>query len=208
MTAAPDLKQRRAAPRGPGNDRAARLRRRRQLQADLLGSAGILIVVATIGLWFHGGGVQVMSTPGGVATSIGRLTGLVAAALLLLQVILMSRIPWMERAWGQDSLARKHRWIGFSSFHLMLVHVVLITIGYAQSARVGLLHESWQLVTTYQGMLLAVAGTSPGICCTSTPMWVSVWPFPISSGPARTSAPLRWRRCSGGGCGSQRPPPW
>ena len=159
MTASPDLRRHRTVPRGPGSDRSTRLRRRRQLQADLLGSAGILIVVATIGLWLHGGGIQVMSTPGGVATSIGRLTGLIASALLLLQVLLMSRIPWMERAWGQDALARKHRWIGFSSFYLMLVHIVLITVGYAQTARTGVLHELWQLVTTYQGMLLALAGT-------------------------------------------------
>lgn len=170
MTAAPDLQRRRAASRRPVTNRAAPLRRRRQLQADLLGSAGILVVVATIALWFHGGGVQVMSTPGGVAISIGRLTGLVASALLLLQVILMSRIPWMERAWGQDSLARKHRWVGFISFHLMLAHVVLITIGYAQTARTGVLHESWLLVTTYQGMLLAVAGTAALIMVVVTSM--------------------------------------
>lgn len=154
-----ELQRHRTAPRGPSRSRSMRLRRRRQLQADVLGSIGILIVVATVALWFHGGGIQVMSTSGGVATSIGRLTGLVASALLLIQVLLMSRIPWMERAWGQDALARKHRWIGFSSFHLMIVHILLITIGYAQTARTGALQELWHLVTTYQGMLLAVAGT-------------------------------------------------
>jgi predicted ferric reductase len=159
MTASPDLRRRGTVPRGPRSDRSTRLRRRRQLQADVLGSAAILIVVATVALWIHGGGIQVMSTPGGIATSIGRLTGLVASALLLLQVLLMSRIPWMERAWGQDALARKHRWIGFTSFYLMLVHIVLITVGYAQTARTGVLHELWQMVTVYQGMLLAVAGT-------------------------------------------------
>ncbi len=159
MTASPDLRRRRAMPNGPGSDRSKRLRRRRQLQADVAGSVAILVVVATVALWLRGGGIQVMSTPGGPATSIGRLTGLVASALLLLQVLLMSRIPWIERAWGQDALARKHRWIGFASFYLMLVHIVLITVGYAGTARTGVLHELWQMVTTYQGMLLAVGGT-------------------------------------------------
>jgi predicted ferric reductase len=159
VTRSVDLRRPRTAQRGPGSARLTRVRRRRQLQADVLGSIGILIVVATVALWVRGGGIQVMSTPGGVATSTGRLTGLIASALLLIQVLVMSRIPWMEQAWGQDALARKHRWVGFGSFYLMLLHIVLITVGYAQTARTGVLHELWQVVTTYQGMLLATAGT-------------------------------------------------
>jgi len=32
----------------------------------------------------------------------------------------MARIPWVERSYGQDALARHHRVVGFSSFALML----------------------------------------------------------------------------------------
>ena len=45
-------------------------------------------------------------------TALGRLTGLVASDLLLVQVLLMARIPWVERAYGQDALARRHRLVG------------------------------------------------------------------------------------------------
>ena len=62
---------------------------------------------------------------------LGRLTGLVASDLLLVQVLLMARVPVLERAFGQDRLARRHRVVGFTSFSLMLAHVVLITWGYA-----------------------------------------------------------------------------
>jgi predicted ferric reductase len=75
-------------------------------------------------------------------------------------VLLMARIPWVERSYGQDTLARRHRLLGFTSFWLMAAHVVLITVGYAQSSRSGLLGEAWSLVTTYPGMLLATAGTA------------------------------------------------
>jgi predicted ferric reductase len=92
-------------------------------------------------------------------TSLGRLTGLLASDLLLLQVLLMARLPLVERAFGQDRLARWHRLTGFTSFHLMLAHVVLITIGYAGTAHAGLLREAWDLVFSYPGMLLATAGT-------------------------------------------------
>ena len=43
----------------------------------------------------------------------------------------MARIPVLERAFGQDRLAALHRLVGFTSFNLMLAHIVLITWGYA-----------------------------------------------------------------------------
>ena len=93
-------------------------------------------------------------------TELGRLSGLIASYLLLIQVLLMARIPWLEGIWGQDVLARQHRLVGFTSFHLMLVHIVTITLGYAAAAQTGVLHEIWLLVTVYPGMLLATAGTA------------------------------------------------
>ncbi len=136
--------------------------------AGIFGGAALLSVVAVVALWLRDGGVQAIADPGGVATTFGRLTGLVAADLLLVQVLLMARIPWMERAWGQDVLTRRHRLVGFASFHLMLAHVMLITIGYAQSAKAGLLSEAWALTTTYPGMLLAVGGTAALILVVAT----------------------------------------
>jgi predicted ferric reductase len=118
-----------------------------------------LSVVAVVALWLSNRGIQNLSDLG-LATGIGRLTGLVASDLLLLQVLLMARVPWVERGYGQDALARRHRLLGFTSFWLMLVHIVLITVGYAQQERVGLVAETWSLVTTYPGMLLATAGTA------------------------------------------------
>src|SRR5262249_27576179 len=56
-------------------------------------------------------------------------------------------------------LARWHRLTGFSSFYLMLAHVVLITVGYAATAHANVFVELWNLIVTYPGMLLATAGT-------------------------------------------------
>src|SRR3954465_12360759 len=78
--------------------------------------AGLSLLIVTA-LWVSNGGVQQISSGGPDAGSaIGRLTGLWASDLLLLQVLLMARIPLVERAFGQDRLARWHRWTGFSSF--------------------------------------------------------------------------------------------
>jgi len=115
----------------------------------------LLIVTA---LWVANRGLQ-ESLGTDAWSSLGRLTGLWASDLLLLQVLLMARVPLVERAFGQDRLARWHRWTGFSSFNLMLAHVVLITLGYAASAHANVFAELWDLIVTYPGMLLATAGT-------------------------------------------------
>jgi predicted ferric reductase len=142
------------------DDTIGRRRAPRRWWADLAGSAALLSVVFVAALWLHNGGIHAFTAAGGPATSIGRLTGLIASDLLLLQVLLMARIPWVERSYGQDTLARRHRLVGFLSFWLMIAHVVLITVGYAQTGRAGVLGEAWDLVVTYPGMLLAAAGTA------------------------------------------------
>jgi predicted ferric reductase len=116
----------------------------------------MLVVVA---LWVSGGGVQELTQVGSALTSIGRLSALVASDLLLIQVLLMARIPLVERTFGQDELARRHRWVGFSSFNLMLVHIIAITVGYAATSPGGVLGTIVDFVVNYPGMLLAVTGT-------------------------------------------------
>ena len=106
-----------------------------------------------------GGGLAAVHTTGEALTSLGRVTGLVASDLLLVQVLLMARIPMVERSYGQDELARRHRWVGFTSFNLMVAHVVLITLGYAATTPAGLWGTIVDFVLNYPGMLLAVAGT-------------------------------------------------
>src|SRR5213592_2743259 len=54
--------------------------------------------------WAAGGGIQQLTTGTTALRSAGRLTGLVAADLLLAQVLLMARVPLLERAFGQDQL--------------------------------------------------------------------------------------------------------
>jgi len=126
---------------------------------DAVGVATWSSMLVVVALWVAGGGVQSLTTVAGGVTTLGRLTGLVSADLLLIQVLLMARVPVVEKTYGQDELARRHRLVGFWSFWLMVAHLVLITIGYALGAGLNVLVQFWQLVVDYPGMLLALAGT-------------------------------------------------
>src|SRR4051794_21177985 len=125
---------------------------------DAAGLTAWLSVLFVVALWVSGRGLQDLGSD--FFTSTGRLTGLLSADLLLLQLLLMARIPWVERSYGQDELARWHRLVGFTSITLLAAHLVLITLGYAATDRSGVLAEAWALVTTYPGLLLAAAAAA------------------------------------------------
>jgi predicted ferric reductase len=115
----------------------------------------VLFVVA---LWVAGGGLTAFGSFGEASTNLGRLSGLLASVLILLQVLLMARIPFVEQAWGQDELARVHRLVGFSSFNLMLAHIVLTIVGYSAGTGAGVIATFVDEVLHSPGMLLALAG--------------------------------------------------
>jgi predicted ferric reductase len=119
--------------------------------------AGLLLVTYW---WATGGGIQDLGGWASGLDSTGRLTGLLASELLLVQVLLMARVPALEHAFGQDRLAALHRCVGFTSFTAMLAHIGLITWGYAAGELGRTPATLWDLTVNYPGMLLAVAGTA------------------------------------------------
>src|SRR4029453_13733524 len=123
------------------------------------GSALWLSLLLVSYWWAAGGGISDLAGWHTGLDSLGRLTGLIASNLLLVQVLLMARLPIPEGPFGQDRLARQHRLVGFTSFNLMLAHIVLITWGYAAGELSQTPATIWNLATHYPGMLLAVAGT-------------------------------------------------
>lgn len=98
------------------------------------------------------------SAPGGAVTFLGSLTGLVGTYLALMMVLLVSRIPFVERVLGHDGLLRWHRRLAPWPISLLMAHAVFITVGYAQAARSGLWHQVGVLLGQYPDIAIATAG--------------------------------------------------
>jgi hypothetical protein len=83
--------------------RVVRARPVRAWWRDTAGLTAWLSVLFVVALWVSGRGPQDLGTD--FLTSTGRLIGLLSADLLLLQLLLMARIPWVERSYG-DAIVR------------------------------------------------------------------------------------------------------
>ncbi|MGH8893813.1 MAG: ferredoxin reductase family protein [Actinomycetes bacterium] len=125
-----------------------------------LPAAGGLLVVGT--WWYAGGGGQVVGFgPAALGLSLGRLAGLLAGYLLIMQLVLASRLPAVERRVGLDCLLRWHQRNGALLVTLVGLHVTLVVASTQQLAR---LSSPWQalrfVMETRPGVALAVAGGS------------------------------------------------
>jgi predicted ferric reductase len=125
--------------------------------AQVVGWILFVGVAVTIGLWIRHGDATAAGT-GGLATATGQLTALLGTYAVLVQLLLMSRIAWLERAIGLDRLATWHRWTGFATVWLLLAHVVFTTVGYAQGAHISLWAQTRDFVSHYPDVLMAWVG--------------------------------------------------
>ena len=110
--------------------------------------------------WWLDTAPDAMRGAGSVLTAAGRITGLVAGYVLLVQVMLMSRLGWLERWIGANDLILWHRELGGFLVVAVLAHAALVTFGYARTEHVSVLGQTWTFLTEYEEVLKAFAATA------------------------------------------------
>ncbi|MBM9503287.1 ferredoxin reductase family protein [Actinacidiphila acididurans] len=119
---------------------------------------------AAVALWWHD--TRAVVGHADWLLGAGRIAGLLTGYCCALLVLLMARIPALERGVGSDRVARWHAMAGRYTVCLLIAHIVLILWGYAAQAHAAVLHESWTVIWTYPdmrkgalgGLLLLVVG--------------------------------------------------
>ena len=119
------------------------------------------IVFITIGiaitiLWWDATGSQPLKTPGDSWNDAGRITGLLGTYAVLLQLLLLARVPWLEEAYGLEELSVLHKWNAYLAVGLLVAHAVFQTIGYQLAGSVDTISQLADFIVSYQGVLAAI----------------------------------------------------
>jgi predicted ferric reductase len=83
----------------------------------------------------------------------GDVFGLIGAYSLLWQLILMSRLIPLERAFGMSELTRLHRLNGYAATSLLVCHPLILAVGYGIASHIAFLPQLWLFVTSFQDVL-------------------------------------------------------
>lgn len=100
--------------------------------------ANLLIIIA---FWLSGSVLGQSPSTARVYIDLGRITGLLLAYFLLVQVILIGRVSPIERVVGHDRLARWHRLVGIWSAVFLLAHPICLAIGYSLKRGISLMNQ-------------------------------------------------------------------
>lgn len=113
----------------------------------------------TIGFyWWQGSGFLLFDGLPTALMALGRLMGLVASLTVLLQFLFMGRMPWLERTFGLDNLAKVHKTNGKLTLLFLVLHPLLLTLGYGWQTNVNLMDQYMSFVFDYEHVLWAAIG--------------------------------------------------
>src|SRR5919204_742300 len=130
----------------------------RATAAAVVAAVCVLNVALIVALWLRAGGITDAHGTSGALTSAGRLTALLGAYLALITVVLLARVPVLERVVGFDKLTGWHRWTARACLLLLLAHTALTTAGLTLGDQVSLPREAGRLISQYPGVITATAG--------------------------------------------------
>ncbi|MEU1801650.1 ferric reductase-like transmembrane domain-containing protein [Streptomyces sp. NPDC019937] len=111
---------------------------------------------AVLALWWSDT-TSVVGAAGWV-TGAGRITGLLAGYACAMLLMLMARVPLLDRAVGTDRLARWHAMGGRYTISLASAHVLLIIWGYSLESHTGVVDQTTTLVLHYPDLLKGTIG--------------------------------------------------
>jgi len=128
---------------------------RRQDGVEMLGILAILIPIIA---FLINGGLAAANDLASWFNAFNRLTALVGTSLLLIHMILVARVPWLEKILGLDKLTHAHKKLGKPLLYLLIVHTITALISYSISDGVGVLITLLNLIGGYADLLLAFIG--------------------------------------------------
>ena len=116
-------------------------------------------VFGVMAFGFYTGTMQSITGSTAKVIAIGRWMGIVMAFSILVELLLMARLPAIENNFDVDDISQVHRWNGYVLVYSILAHVVFLTVGYAWQQDNGFIGQFIALNTDFEDVLLATIGS-------------------------------------------------
>ena len=152
---APRLRHAPAPTLGDATKQRRRDRRRRSAARDALSILVWISGAVAVALYLASPGAHLLTSVSAVITGLGIVAGLLATDLVLVMIVLAARVPLIDQVFGTDRAIAVHRSLGKPVLYLILVHGLLITVGYGLADRNNPVGETISLFTTLPDMPLA-----------------------------------------------------
>lgn len=108
--------------------------------------------------WWHVTG-QEISSDASKLIAIARLAGIVATGAVLLQLLLMSRAPFIENNFDLEEINTFHRYNGYVMVYALIAHVLFLLVGYRMNTDLGWWPQFVQFNTEFEDVLKATIGS-------------------------------------------------
>lgn len=134
----------------------------RRLQALAYGFLVLNLAIIAL-FWWHGSGHEILTSNGGWIRGLSRIAGLLAAFAIILDFVLIARIPVLETAFGRSLQTHWHKTVGYTAFICLILHAALVTVGYGIVDKLGLWPQFLSFAQTYEDVLNAIVAF--GLLC-------------------------------------------
>ncbi len=115
-------------------------------------AAGVLAIMI---FWYRATGRTSTPDVSSVELAIGNITGLVGSYAVLWQLVLLSRLTFLENVFGLETITRLHKWNGYAALILLTLHAVFLTLGFAAGNHTGIWAQIIDFLTNWEDVLKA-----------------------------------------------------
>ena len=112
-------------------------------------------VMAQMVMFLIDGGLKEINNLGTAMNALARLTALLGTDLLLIQLLLVARVPWIDKFYGHDKATVGHKKLGKPILYFVLAHFAASLVEYSITQTKNIVDTFFWFITDVQDMLLA-----------------------------------------------------
>lgn len=116
-------------------------------------------VAGCVAIWWFNTPAGSVDGAGAALTEAGRVTGMVAGYVLLIQILLMTRVGWLDRILSANNIVLLHRDLGGMLVTVVLAHAASLIVGYSIMDGSSLWGETTNVLSTFPDMISAFVAT-------------------------------------------------